>query len=242
MQWGSHEERAIWDREYREGHFIPSTLRRIPSKALALYEGIVDFSALSPALDAGCGNGRNAVYLAGKGCDVTAADYSEVALDLVKERACESGVSARVHTLPVTLSGRWPFQDGQFRFVLDSYVSCHILDLQERENYRSELCRVLETGGLLYTAVFCTDDRYYCELAGGTAANGTVVLDPHNGVKKYLFSEDYFRNFFSEVLSVRYFTKFQFDDTVLGRVYRRSVLTLLAERASDGGRERKTGG
>jgi SAM-dependent methyltransferase len=220
----------FWDREYREGHVIPSTLRHSPSKALAMYEGLVDFRAFSPVLDAGCGNGRNAVYMAGKGCEVIAADYSDVALGLVRQRAIESGVANRVHPLNVTLGDRWPFPDGQFGLVLDSYVFCHILDRQEQEAYRDELRRVLRPCGLLYSAVFSTDDAYYRELAGGRAESGTVVLDPSNGVRKYLYSEREFQEFFAVNLRMRYFTKFQFDDVVFGRVYQRSVLTLLLEK------------
>ena len=41
------------------------------------------------ALDIACGLGRNALYLAAQGWDVTAVDASRVALDLLSERAAE---------------------------------------------------------------------------------------------------------------------------------------------------------
>lgn len=41
------------------------------------------------ALDLACGLGRNALYLAAQGWQVTAVDYSPVALDILSERAAE---------------------------------------------------------------------------------------------------------------------------------------------------------
>ncbi len=45
------------------------------------------------ALDVGCGEGRNAVWLATRGWDVTAVDFSDVAVERGTELARRSGVS-----------------------------------------------------------------------------------------------------------------------------------------------------
>jgi 2-polyprenyl-3-methyl-5-hydroxy-6-metoxy-1,4-benzoquinol methylase len=47
------------------------------------------------ALDVGVGQGRNAVYLAREGWDVTGMDFSQVALDAARANAAKSGVSIR---------------------------------------------------------------------------------------------------------------------------------------------------
>ncbi len=47
------------------------------------------------ALDLGTGQGRNAVYLAREGWDVTGMDISQVALDAARANAAKSGVSIR---------------------------------------------------------------------------------------------------------------------------------------------------
>jgi SAM-dependent methyltransferase len=86
----------IWDREYRQIRSIPSSTRRVPSKALLLLEQLLDLNKARIVLDAGCGNGRNAVYLAAKGCNVVAVDFSSAALATVKadasRRAGHSGI------------------------------------------------------------------------------------------------------------------------------------------------------
>jgi len=47
------------------------------------------------ALDLGSGQGRNAVYLAGKGWDVTALDISQAGLDAARANAAKAGVALR---------------------------------------------------------------------------------------------------------------------------------------------------
>lgn len=47
------------------------------------------------ALDVGCGNGRDAIYLAKKGWDLTALDLQERAIGSARERAAAEGVDVR---------------------------------------------------------------------------------------------------------------------------------------------------
>lgn len=201
-EWGSDEQRLGWDHEYKAGHIIPSSTRRTPAKALLLYDQLIDYPTLTPILDAGCGNGRNACHVASKGCAVVAADFSEKALDATRQLAAETKVAARVRAVNTRLRDRWEFHDAQFGMVLDSYVFCHVLDGGDQTAYRQELHRVLRPGGLLYSAVFSTDDSYYCHLAGGTTQSGSVVLDPLNGFRKFLYSEEQFLSFFAATFRI----------------------------------------
>ena len=79
----SHADQIRWDRRYRENqgaHQPAAFLRQIfDSNAWELRPG--------RALDVACGSGRNAVFLADKGFDVTAIDISPVALARAAERA-----------------------------------------------------------------------------------------------------------------------------------------------------------
>jgi SAM-dependent methyltransferase len=58
------------------------------------------------ALDAGCGAGAEAVWLAARGWQVTAADIAAAALARAAERAAASGVAGRVRCVEADLS-RW---------------------------------------------------------------------------------------------------------------------------------------
>jgi len=78
--------RARWDERHAAQDPIESTE---PDPTL-----IDEIGSLSPgrALDLGAGDGRNAVWLAGRGWDVTAVDFSQVALDRGLARAEATGV------------------------------------------------------------------------------------------------------------------------------------------------------
>jgi SAM-dependent methyltransferase len=219
--WGDSE---LWEREYSDLQVIPSSTRQLPSKALLQYEGLLDFSTSSPVLDVGCGNGRNALYFASKGCQVCAVDASAVALDVLKAASRRYGFEDRIDVKQIVLTERWPFQSGQFSLTLDSYVFCHILDDAQRASYRDELRRVTRAGGLIYTSSFCVDDEYYAQMA---SPSQRIVCDPANGLAKRLYTELEYASFFSEACTVRYQTTFRFDDIVQGRPYRRSIITLL---------------
>jgi SAM-dependent methyltransferase len=54
---------------------------------------------LSPGrvLELGCGNGRNAIYLAGRGCTVDAVDFSAQAIGWARERAEAAGAAVVFH-------------------------------------------------------------------------------------------------------------------------------------------------
>ena len=155
----------IWNREYQEIRSIPSSTRRLPSKALLLFEKILDFNKPRRVLDAGCGNGRNAVYLGAKGSHVVAVDFSSAALATVKSEVEPSGIGHRISLEKVDLLDALPFSDGTFDLCLDSYVSCHFTNNIDHTHYWSELSRVTRPGGHIFSSVFASDDEYYSKLA-----------------------------------------------------------------------------
>ncbi len=58
------------------------------------------------ALDVGCGNGRDALYLAAKGWEVTAMDRQQRAIQKARERGAEAGADVRWIVGDVTELGR----------------------------------------------------------------------------------------------------------------------------------------
>jgi SAM-dependent methyltransferase len=71
--------------------FAPWERRNVPELWRPLFEGP---NAMEPgrALDIGCGSGRDAVHLAGRGWQVTAVEFVDKALARGRERAAEEGV------------------------------------------------------------------------------------------------------------------------------------------------------
>ncbi len=102
------------------------------------------------ALDAGCGEGADALWLADRGWDVLAVDISTVALDRAATDAERRGLSGRVRFEQADLT-RWT-PAGRFDLVTCSYV------------HATEAVR----GAL------------YARLAGAVAPGGTLLLVQHD--------------------------------------------------------------
>ncbi|NLU72943.1 class I SAM-dependent methyltransferase [Streptomyces sp. HNM0575] len=98
------------------------------------------------ALDLGCGEGADAVWLAGQGWRVTAADISCVALDRAAEHAVEAGVVDRIdwqrHDLGVS------FPEGAFDLVSAQFLHSYG-DLPREEILRRAADAVAPGGTLL---------------------------------------------------------------------------------------------
>jgi SAM-dependent methyltransferase len=79
-------------------------------------------SGLAPgtALDAGCGAGAEAIWLASRGWHVTAADISSEALARAAERAATSGGAEHLRWVEADLSVWTP--DAQFDLVMTHYA------------------------------------------------------------------------------------------------------------------------
>jgi SAM-dependent methyltransferase len=110
---------AHWDARYREGDRIWSGE---PNHAL-----VTEAAGLTVgrAIDVGCGEGADAVWLAREGWDVTGVDPSIVALDRARAAAVEAGVDITWHHGELTeVADR--LADGSFELVLACYPTLYI--------------------------------------------------------------------------------------------------------------------
>ncbi|XRQ15176.1 SAM-dependent methyltransferase [Actinomadura welshii] len=124
-------DKEYWERHWHQGRHdgLGSMDVAPPNPHLALEVG-----GLVPgtALDAGCGAGAEAIWLASHGWQVTAADISAEALARAADRAAASGVSDRVRWVEADL-GVWE-PDARFDLVTTHYAHPAIpqLDFYER--------------------------------------------------------------------------------------------------------------
>lgn len=86
---GNGDDAAAWDEWYSD---VDQVWSGRPNGAL-----VAEVTGLAPgrALDVGCGEGADAVWLAEHGWDVTALDVSQVALDRAARHARHAGVTVR---------------------------------------------------------------------------------------------------------------------------------------------------
>ena len=111
-------DREFYDELYRSASAVWSGR---PNRQL-----VVEAGGLPPgtALDAGCGEGADALWLAERGWRVTAVDFSAVALERGATRARELGLCDRVDWLPADL-GSWTPPEGCFDLVTAHYLHSH---------------------------------------------------------------------------------------------------------------------
>src|SRR4051794_29222887 len=105
----STADRKKWDAKYSSAHDSPFE----PSAVLL---SLADYlPRRGRALDIAGGAGRNALWLARRGLDVTIADISPVGLALARLRAAEQGLN--LHVLEIDLEQQ-PLEAEQFDLIL----------------------------------------------------------------------------------------------------------------------------
>jgi SAM-dependent methyltransferase len=129
---------------------------------------------LSPGyvLELGCGQGRNATYLADLGCTVDAIDSSAQAIEWAAERADRAGV--RVNFQLGSIFGA-AFEEGSYDLVYDSGCFHHLAP-HRRRDYVELVTRAVKPGGSFGLVCFrpeggsgYTDQQVYerASLGGG---------------------------------------------------------------------------
>lgn len=109
-------------------------------------------------IDLGCGAGNYAIYLAGKGFDVTGVDISSVAIKHARENALKKGVKCRF--LVTDLLGDLHEIDETFDFAYDWELLHHIFP-SDRETYAKNVHKLLNPGGKYLSVCFNEGDRSF---------------------------------------------------------------------------------
>lgn len=130
----SEAEREHWNQRYLEEGWRTEPAAFLLEAAPYLPDG-------SRILDVGGGTGRNSVWLAAQGHDVTIVDISEVGLEMARQAAAEAGVA--VKTIEMDLDTD-PLPDGPWDVIIDfHYINRSLFGV---------FYDLLRPGGLL---IFC---------------------------------------------------------------------------------------
>ena len=144
-------ERAVWNGVYSDGD---SRITNYPNRFLA---EIVQGRKPGRALDVGMGQGRNSLFLARLGWEVTGVDVSDRGIDLAKKEAARLGLK-----INCVVSDFSAFEVGKDRWdlIVAMYMGRLIL------SQASEVSEGLGSGGLLTVEHYRRDvDRH--SLSGG---------------------------------------------------------------------------
>jgi thioredoxin reductase/SAM-dependent methyltransferase len=136
-----------WDERYRasDGHLWSGR----PNPVL-----VAEAAGLRPgrALDVGCGEGGDALWLAERGWDVTGFDVSSVALERAADHARERGLSVRWQHADLLTESPAP---GAFDLVCAHFLH---LPTAERTRFYGELAAAVAPGGTLLIAAHAPSD------------------------------------------------------------------------------------
>src|SRR6478672_7762000 len=105
-------------------------------------------------LDAGCGTGDIALFLAGRGNNVTGVDYLEEPIRRAKLKAAEQKLAVTFLVKDATTLKDW---NERFDNVVDSGLF-HVFSDDDRKKYVAGLATVLKPGGRLYLMCFSNEE------------------------------------------------------------------------------------
>lgn len=105
-------------------------------------------------LDAGCGTGDTALFLAGRGNKVTGIDFLEEPIKRAKKKAAERGVAATFLVMDALALKDLP---EVFDNVIDSGLF-HVFSDDDRKRYVEGLATVLKSGGRLFLMCFSNEE------------------------------------------------------------------------------------
>jgi SAM-dependent methyltransferase len=102
-------------------------------------------------LDAGCGYGRNLVYLLRAGCEVFALDEDAEGIEHVRQLSASLQTGLPPENFQVGLIEKMPFPDGFADVVLCNSVLHFARDDRHFRAMLTQLWRVLKPGGMLFS-------------------------------------------------------------------------------------------
>lgn len=145
----SERDAGRWNSRYASGAYGERTH---PS---ALLETWVGDAPAGRALDVACGGGRNALYLAQRGFDVTGIDISHEALRLAKHRAAATGLT--IDWLEHDLDQPLPHSEPCALIVLVRYADTALV---------ASLVKALQPGGLLLVEAHLGGKAFTSDVGG----------------------------------------------------------------------------
>jgi len=137
------QDQPFWEKGY--GNMQVSTMGGSNHDVIELAAGL---SPGTKVLDLGCGEGRNSLYLAGKGCQVTAVDLSESALKKLDYLAQKAGVDIKTIVADI--------REFKINEPYDLIMAHGVIDYLERDEWKKLLNQIKQMtapGG--YNAYTC---------------------------------------------------------------------------------------
>jgi 2-polyprenyl-3-methyl-5-hydroxy-6-metoxy-1,4-benzoquinol methylase len=171
------------------------------------------------ALDIGCGDGRNSIYLAMNGFRVFAIDNSEEAIKKLKELSIKNNLEITPIVEDVL---QFEYMPDRYSLIVANTIIDH-LELNDGNQLIYRLKRSLKKNGVIFVAVFTVDDP------------GNNKLFDHSDtaqfVKRYFHSIE-LKNLFSDLTLLHYIEE-EFLDQHHGKPHYHNMARIIAKKEKD---------
>lgn len=225
------QHRRFWNKEYSNPEHL--SLSDEPAEDLEKFMRWVGRNAEWPiekgelAIDLGCGNGRNLIYLAKEfALSGFGYDISEVAVKQAERKGAGLPLSFMTRSIDLPI----PKEDGAAAIVLDMMTS-HYLPLAKRLALRDEIVRVLRPGGFLFFKSFLLEGDLHAKrlLVDRPGKEPGTYIHHRIGVPEHVWTEEEVYAFFQPHLEVRKFLK-SHKHVAHGRAFRRRTFSVYCEK------------
>ena len=217
-------QKSAWEFEIATGKGIMTSYVTNPSGEI---EDLLDFALArnlgtgNRAIDLGCGEGRNAIWLAKNGFDVTAVDFAQPALNELKKSIIGTQLEPHITIQNVDLTEKLPFADNSFDLILDVTADTS-LNRSQLELFAAETSRIAKPNALLICCAIAPDDGV---LAALNPTGGSVTTA---GLTDYFWSESQLKEAYSnwKILSTQHSRG---SGMYFGKKYNRHYIWFLAQ-------------
>lgn len=223
----------FWDKEYKRPHHL--VLSDEPAEDLEKFGRFIErrskkalLNVTTQAVDIGCGNGRNLIYLA-KTFGMRGVGY-----DLSKEaiaQAVEAGAGLPVKFSVQDLRQPIPLPDNSATIVLDMMAS-HILKKDERETLMYEVLRVLRPGGWMFFKTFILEDDANAKrmLRDAPGPEEGMYIHPEMGHAEYVWTQQAIRDQYEDFFKIHKIEKSFKHRHVDGSPWKRRTVCVYLEK------------
>ncbi len=182
------------------------------------------------ALDVGCGNGRNLIYLCKKtGMEGFGIDISSTAISQAKKAAGNLPIDFKAGLAEDPL----PLPDSSCDVILDM-MTTHFLNKKQRESYKKELVRVTKPYAWLFFKTFVLEGDSHAkrliEENGGKETN--TYIHPKIGTAEHVFTEMEIHHLFEPEFKIHKMLK-SYKHVLDGKAHKRRTISVYMERMRD---------
>ena len=151
-------QQGHWQKMFSQRSEMFGTDPSVPAQAAAEW---LKREGKSELLELGSGQGRDTLFFARNGFQVSALDYTATAVEAINDKAEKLGLSGSVTTTQHDIRQPLPFTDESFDACYSHMLYCMALTTVELEFLSREVWRVLRPGGLhIYTVRHTGDPDY----------------------------------------------------------------------------------